>query len=486
MADETNKHWRGIGGRLSSERRCRRGQALVEFAIIAFVLSAIVAGLLGILVLALGRSKTISRRRVRAGCWMSIPFSSKRISSRTSMIPIPVISIDPNDDNFEEITSRQVYRLLNEYLIAYEINGTTVMMPLYDESLLILTPERWRYLTDPNDPANVAEIPELNRLLLASYIFDPDVIPDGSTESGAHRYPGAVVEREVDGDTYQTVLIPIENATLNGSSVNGVERTFNVKPLALIDAHPVAANWVAPVTIVKSNGSIPTAPPTFKFVLFYPSQPASTIQLDIVRDDENRIVSQTPVEADDSALDSELGTLPTDYEFATLTVDPQFGASSSRGKYGLGESFAFVTKVRPYRAVFETSTLFRLGASGSPRLADQSQNEFKRHDDESAAPFPLINGSDSEDIDTTDTPVAPFVEYEDNNDQSLSLEIPVLSNVDLQRYFVDFLSTRWHRPTTISWRMFFVCCPMMTAFGVLVCRRSFRFLGPMTGSMAIK
>lgn len=30
------------------------------------------------------------------------------------------------------------------------------------------------------------------------------------------------------------------------------------------------------------------------------------------------------------------------------------------------------------------------------------------------------------------------MEYEDNNDQSLSLEIPVLSNVDLQRYFVDF------------------------------------------------
>ena len=40
--------------RLRFQQRDRNGQALVEFAIIAFVLSMLVAGLLGILVLALG------------------------------------------------------------------------------------------------------------------------------------------------------------------------------------------------------------------------------------------------------------------------------------------------------------------------------------------------------------------------------------------------------------------------------------------------
>ena len=128
----------------------------------------------------------------------------------------------------------------------------------------------------------------------------------------------------------------------------GIDRAFNVDASSV----PVADNWVGPISVSGTAES-----DVYQLVIFYPSQPASMIDLEVVRDAQGRTISQTPVEADDSALS--LGALPSGY-----TLEPPVAssgiASASRGQYGLGESYAFTTSVRPFRLVFESATIFRL------------------------------------------------------------------------------------------------------------------------------
>ncbi|QDV12624.1 hypothetical protein CA51_25100 [Rosistilla oblonga] len=418
----------------TNPRAARSGQALVEFAIISFVLTAMLAGFLGLIVLGLGSFQNNIATENAGRVLDEHPVLIREHFVTHFSDSMSDDFFDPNNHDFENVTARQVFRFLTEYQIAYDLNGETEMLPLYDESLLILSPDRWRYLTDPDDPGNTKEIPEINRSLLPSYIFDPDVALNGEAEQGAYRYPGAVVERTTaDGETYQTVLIPILDDTLNGEPVNGVERTFNIKPLELTEAHPVARNWVAPVTVVRSIESSGAKGPTFKLVIFYPSQPASMIDLAVVRDSENRITSQAPEALNAGTTHSEFETLPAGYQFpeTAFTANPKFGASSSRGKYGLGESFAFVTTVRPYRAVFEASSLFRLEPTPAVVKYEADESDVLQLDDE----FDL-----SEEPPTSDTPVAPFSVYQDNHDQPLDFEVHVADRFSdgLQRYFTDF------------------------------------------------
>ncbi len=328
----------------------RAGQALVEFAIISFVLSAIVAGLLGIMVLGLGSFQN-NIATENAGRILD------QHDELTEANFITHFGLDPQEFSIDQATAEQVYQFLTDFTMAYGANDE-IGMSLYDERLLILTPSRWRHLTDPDNPDNKKEVPEINRSLLPAYIYDPDVTVDG--ETGAFRYPGAVVQRTIEGETYQTVLIPILDATLSGQSIQGVERTFNIDSNALANAHPASQNWVAPVTVVKGTSSSEATEAYFKIVLFYPSQPGSMVRVKAVRGEDNKTVSQTLVAADDDSLESQLRDLPDGYALSPPTVNPAFDVSSSRGEYGLGESYAFLTKVRPYRRVFESASLFRL------------------------------------------------------------------------------------------------------------------------------
>ncbi|MFG0256202.1 MAG: hypothetical protein ACF787_14070, partial [Rhodopirellula sp. JB053] len=130
--------------------------------------------------------------------------------------------------------------------------------------------------------------------------------------------------------------------------------------------YPVSNDWVAPVVIGKSpqdDGA------QFRVIMFHPSQPASMIQIKVNLNDSGRPdrdeegFYQYPVEADDDATDTLIGDPPSDY---SLTPPPDTFAGTASpygGDFGLGESFAYLKTVRPYRAVFETSSLFRMGAS---------------------------------------------------------------------------------------------------------------------------
>ncbi len=142
----------------STRRPPRRGQATVEFAITSFVLTAMLAGFLGIIVMGLGS------------------FQNNIAAESAGRL------LDEHEDLLASVstTSGKVYAKLKE-------------LDMYDEADLIISRDEWY------DPAFREELPEINRALLGNYIFDPDLVPDGETELGAFRYRGAVV-RNSDND----------------------------------------------------------------------------------------------------------------------------------------------------------------------------------------------------------------------------------------------------------------------------------------------
>ena len=161
----------------------RRGQALVEFGIIAFVMSMMIAGLLGIIILALGSFQnniaTENAGRVLDGHEVII----KENFATHFDDDMSEDYFDATTTRWEDITARQMYRFLNEW----ELDGDQVdddSPVLYDERLLVLTPAVYRSKIDPRTGL---AFPEINQSLLGQYIFDPDVQIEGQSEQGAYR-----------------------------------------------------------------------------------------------------------------------------------------------------------------------------------------------------------------------------------------------------------------------------------------------------------
>ncbi len=292
----------------------RRGQALVEFAIISFVLTAMLAGFLGLIVMGLGSFQN----NIAAE-------SAGRVLDEHERLLTTIV--DSADGPAER--TRAVYdALLNE--------------GLYDETQLILSRAEY-YDSDAH-----ASLPEINRMLLGSFIYDPDL--------DLFRYPGAVV-KNMNG--MQTVLIPLLKNT-DPPIAKGIDRAFNVS----LGDTPVSDDWVGPVAVSHIDQN------RYRIVIFYPSQPGSMLNLEVERDADGQILSQTPIEADDSAIS--LSDLPTGYTFDTPTINSNVDASTSRGQYGLGQTFAFLKAVRPYRRVFESASVFRLT---EPDVPDEPATE---------------------------------------------------------------------------------------------------------------
>lgn len=370
----------------------RSGQAMVEFAIISFVLTAMLMGFLGLIVMGLGSFQNNiaaeSAGRILDGHRV---FIKENFASHFNDIGSDDY-FDAASKDLQDITARQVYRFLNEYVVDGEV--------LYDESRLIISREDW-------DDRRTLGLSAINEALLGQYIFDPDL--------NAYRFPGAVVDNERTGQ--KTVVVPLLPKPSDRITIpvipppapqHGIDRSLYVTSTDPGLFYPVSDDWVAPVVIGKVQDGDSSA---FRIILFHPSQPASTLNLELERDEQGRITRQTPVEADDQAIDDLIGDPPADYVLSPPTINENVGASSSRGAFGLGESFAFTKKVRPYRLVFETSSLFRIGASLNPIAVKYAYQE---------------NGS-------------PALPLANATVQSLNFEQLVIdrSTVDLRRYIID-------------------------------------------------
>ncbi|OYP32329.1 hypothetical protein [Rhodopirellula sp. MGV] len=281
---------------LSFKRLQRQGQALVEFAIISFVLSAIVAGLLGILVLALGSFQN-NIAAENAGRLLDKELSSELTGS----------------------SAKDVYMALKD-------GG------FYNEEYLVLSEQQFF------DKAFLSTLPQINQLLLPSFIHD--------TDHELFRYPGTLVTN-AEGDN--TILVPLL-PDFDSGFVTGISRARELNT----NAYPSADNWVAPVSIMATGDPTPSK---FKIVICYPSQPGSLIQYKVLRDAQGEVIQQSPVEADDSALS--LGDLPASYSLGNNVPETNKSPASS-GLYGLGELYAYQMSVRPYRLVFESGSIFAL------------------------------------------------------------------------------------------------------------------------------
>jgi len=266
---------------------------MIEFAVITFVLTAMLSAFLGLIVLGLGSFQN-------------------NLSA--------------------ESAGRLLDRKLPDSLSgAQDIYDALKTEGLYDEQYLIISATDWF------DAAFRADLPEINRSMLGNYIFDPDL--------GAYRYPGAIVRNSLD---QPTVLIPLLRNT-TPPVAKGIYRALNVT----VDDVPVSDDWVGPLCIAATDDDA-----VYRVVIFLPSQPGSMLNLEIVRDTDGRIVSQTPLEANDDAIS--LSPPPSGYTLDPPAVTPGVPASTSRGEYGLGETYAFLKTVRPYRRIFESASVFRL------------------------------------------------------------------------------------------------------------------------------
>jgi hypothetical protein len=284
-------------------RSPRRGQALVEFAIIAFVLTLLLGAMLTFGFLLFGANVLQQAADVGAQELARHPFSPT--------------------GTFEEAVSDS---------------------GLFDEAALVIPAN-----TDPNT------LPLINRLLFPLYIYDVDI--------DQLRYPGALVRNT---DTNQlTVLIPIVGFG-NRDPVTGVETITEWRRVVeeIVPAGELQGPYSLAATDTQ-RGSLDEGMVALR--ISYPHQSGALVaylQTDgngnavppaetLGRDDLVNI----PVQADDASVTHDM--LPDGYTLESLTPNSVVDGSPNRGEFGLGEMQALGTTVRPYRKVLTAQAIYR-------------------------------------------------------------------------------------------------------------------------------
>lgn len=289
----------------------RSGQALIEFAVIAFVLSLLLSAMLTFGLMFFGANVLQQAADVGAQELARHPFS-------------PTGTFDN----------------------ALPASG------LFTEADLVVAAG-----TDPDT------LPLINRLLFPLYIYDQDI--------DMVRYPGTLV---TNGDGDQTVVIPIvgsrnsttgvetisewhrvveeiipDGETAGPYSLAGADEQKGTLPqkgwIALRINYPYQAGSMVAYVHTDQDGNV--------------LNPTETIG----RDD----VLNVPVTANDAGVQGDAtATFPTaetlaaaNYSLVNPAPDPNIGASPNRGEFGLGEAQAFATTVRPYRKVLTAQGIYR-------------------------------------------------------------------------------------------------------------------------------
>jgi len=293
--------------------RCtdRSGQALIEFAVIAFVMTLLLGAMLTFGFMFFGANVIQQAADVGAMELARHPYS-----------PTGTFSDALKDE------------------------------PLFTEAALVVAAG-----TDPNT------LPLINRLLFPLYIYDPDI--------DMVRYPGTLVTNG-DGDT--TVVIPIVGSRDSTTGVETISEWHRVVEEIIpqgANSGPYAVNasateygslgqggWVAMrINYPHQSGSLVAYVQTDTNGNIL--NPTETIG----RDD----VLNVAATADDvnvqnaaTAMFPDGNTLATaNYTLVNPTADPDIGASPHRGTYGFGEAQAHLTTVRPYRKVLTAQGIYR-------------------------------------------------------------------------------------------------------------------------------
>ncbi|MEW4528193.1 TadE/TadG family type IV pilus assembly protein [Maioricimonas sp. JC845] len=314
----------------------RRGQALVEFAIIAFLSTLLLGALLTFGFLSFGANVLQQAADVGAMELSRFPYAP-------TIRPDAPAGLTPFEDALEE-------------------------SELFDEAELVVAPGTL-----------AADLPLINQLLFPLYIYDPDI--------EMLRYPGTLVSNP-DGD--QTVLIPLIGTDSNGNETitawkrvveevvpsGETEGPFSVTATAAqrggLDAGTVALRINYPYQSAALVAYTYTEPGVDDQGndIDIPVAPIDAVGRDVdnhpVIADGDAFVVQAPLpdgyslgEPDNQGETEE----PEGTEGAEGTeeteANPAFKASAHRGKYGLGEMGAHGKTVRPYRKVLTAQGIYR-------------------------------------------------------------------------------------------------------------------------------
>ncbi|QDU16194.1 hypothetical protein CA11_40230 [Gimesia maris] len=220
---------------------------------------------------------------------------------------------------------------------------------------------------------NPATLPLINQLLFSIYIYDPDI--------DMIRYPGTLV---TNGDGDQTVVIAVVGPG-NRDSETGVETITEwhrvveeIIPPGQATV-PYSGPYSGPYSVLATTaqqGGL-GQPGMVALRINYPYQSAGLVAY-VHTDSGGNIINppdtigadgvlNVPVIADDSQVTVDnTATFPdgetlsaAGYTLVNPTANPNIGASPNRGTYGFGEAQAFLTTVRPYRKVLTAQGIYR-------------------------------------------------------------------------------------------------------------------------------
>lgn len=338
-------------------RRLRRGQSLVEFALVALVVYMLLAAML-----TFGHALYVAQ-----GLQTAVDLGAREIS-RT---PLPAnITLDNPADDPEPGA----------------LHHDDVRSRIFDEAYLVVDLNAF-YGADPN--ANffqdaVPQMPLLNQQLATLMIVDrPDFDGDGAPDAWLLRYPGALLNRSTPispptGVTYNwvatqyTVGIPVvtSRAVPGPGVVGGFESIRWVPVVEEIDSEASPADNTAPnpdpFRLVQDNPANIDHRGIVALRINFPFQSASMSSFRANPAGPFEPTIGFPNAADDGEVTEENpADRPGDFSGGLLS-DGEHYSGTYGGQYGLGaqgalgsEYFTGGRPVRPYRRVISAQAIYR-------------------------------------------------------------------------------------------------------------------------------
>ncbi|MGB7342886.1 MAG: TadE/TadG family type IV pilus assembly protein [Pirellulaceae bacterium] len=323
-------------------RKTRRGQALLEFAI-----------LIPIIIILLGATISFGLFFFQANALQQAVDVAAQEIARIPFEPEQELGLN----DFSGDASTLLWDPANTSA-GMDSDGELLRKQIYHPKFLVIRLSD--YATRNPDPVTalqmyVADMPLLNRLLYPMMVQDPSYDPE-DTGRGVIRYPGAVVNF-IDPDkpddsneqrTEETVLIPIIGYGNDGDN-DSVEMLLQwVPPVEEIEA----GDGARPFSLSATSSSDSFVPGMAALRLNYPAQ--STTLVNRVGDEGEVIVI-----ADDQGI-SDVATGSA----YTLAVLDEVGVANTQihsGRYGLGRQAALLRSVgvRPYRKVLSVQAIYR-------------------------------------------------------------------------------------------------------------------------------
>ncbi|MBS0209853.1 MAG: pilus assembly protein [Planctomycetes bacterium] len=319
-----------------NRRRTRRGQALVEFAIIALALTFLFAAILS----------------------MGQMFFAAQVVQQAADVGAQELSRMPLNPTGTNSNDSYAFPTLNHVLYRYvDLNNPNSTDPLlavrqqiFNEALLVVPSSTLSELGLTLTQYAAKYMPLINQLLVPVMFYDAGL--------GAYRYPGTVVKNE-QGETTVRVLMAEGPNQYAWHGVVEEMGTYGSLDASVTGSFSVTAS--APITSGTTSGILPG---TVRLRINYPFQAAGLIayQPSATNPMVASTAPTTPILADDSHV-SFTNSL-SGYTLATQSSGSSgsgFGAYA--GEYGLGQMVAWGSAapngVRPFRRVVSGQGVYR-------------------------------------------------------------------------------------------------------------------------------